>query len=84
MVLYDLGQIPQEDQDSFKTLVAQLLDLVLQKGAPQNWHHRLRPIIRDRPHSGATSTGKDDRLCRPIIDPAFDTRVEGSVVEGGH
>ena len=74
IVLHDFGQIPEEDQDPFESLSAKLLDLVLQKWAPQNWHHRLRPIIGDRAHSGAASASKDDRLRWSVIKATLDTR----------
>ncbi len=84
MVLHDLGQVPQEDQNPFKTLLPKLLDLVLDKRASKNRHHWFRSVIRERSHPGATSPGEDDRLPRSIIGAAFDARLGEAAVEGCH
>ena len=45
-----------------KSLVAKLLDEILEKRPPVELDHRLRPVVGERPHALAPSTREDHRL----------------------
>src|SRR4051812_42938537 len=67
MCLHNLGQISEKQQDPFKTLLSQLLDLIFQEWSSVHRHHRLGPVIGNRLHPGATTPGKDHRLPWSVV-----------------